>query len=308
MSIVLIGSRALALRLGSAMHRRCVDFDFVATREEADAWVAANYDRVGGRRVYEEGRKLIVEGDTMVEFDVVFPNSSDELLIELVKNDKDTLETSFGLVPSIDTLFCLKSSHRFMKNSPHFWKTFQDFHAMKRIGAKIRPEHQEFLSLREKETYNFKLPSLNRTKKEFFNGDGVEYVVIHDDIHESVKFFGRPAYTYYLKDQSEVQCDKEKFFNCSREIQLAGICEEALVLSIERSQIPHPGVLTPKQSFMLAFSKVLSSITGGWFRSFGYDNGLDVLKMYPENYWEKFKKDLKDRKVRYIKEYGEQKK
>ena len=157
--LILIGSRALKLRVGSAMTRKCIDFDYVGTEQEANEWIAANYDRVNGKRVYSEmnGKKLIVEGTTMVEFDIVESGTSNELLVDLVKNDSETVETDFGLIPSLNILFAIKDSHKYKKfgneSDSIFWKTAMDWHLMKRMGCVIEDKHKEFHKLREQESY-----------------------------------------------------------------------------------------------------------------------------------------------------------
>ena len=291
--MILIGSRALFLRCSQALLRRPKDFDFVATMDEAQAWIEKNASKIGMTTTYPEkdGKKLIAEGSTNVEFDIVQPGNSNELMVKLVEGNEESIDTPFGWVPSLDMLFTIKTSHRYLKNSPHFWKNVADYHIMKRLGATVRPEYQEFLKLREAETYVYKHPKLNQGKDTFFADDGLKYEVEHDDIHESVKRFDKPAYRYYMKDGAEVQCDKEKFFACPREIQLAGIVEEAATLAIERSLIPHPGVWAPEYAWRFALSKVCSSITSGWFREFGYENLPDIIKLYPTGYWEKFQQD-----------------
>lgn len=113
-------------------------------------------------------------------------------------------------------------------------------------------------------------------------------------------FDGIPAYTRYQKDGQEVQCDKNKFFNCAREIQLAGVVEEAAVLAIERSLVPHPNVWTPHFAWKFALAKVCTSITSGWFREFAYENALDILKLYPVDYWDKFQKDVESGLVKKL--------
>lgn len=302
MSLVLIGSRALKLRIGSAMTRKPLDFDFVvSSRDEADAWIESNYNKVGGRRAYEEnnGRKVIVEGDTMVEFDIATAGSSDEMLIDLVKKDGDYIETSFGLIPSLDILFAIKDSHKYKKfgnTSDHvFWKTAQDWFLMKHMGATIRPELVEFHKLREQESYMAQRhPKLNVSKDAFFKDDAIEYVYDHDTIHQSVCLFERPAYTYYMVDGEQVKCSKEKFFAVSEDIRLAGAMEEGLVLALERSLVPH-GTWSPDKAFRFAYAKVCSSITSGWFRQYCYQHIPEVLKLYEKtskNYWEKFQSDV----------------
>jgi len=297
--MILVGSRALMLRAPQLLLRKPEDFDFVCTMSEFDAWLANNKSHLGSTKIYPEKNKMIVEGNSNCEFEIISPGSSAELLAELVKTD--SLETSFGLIPTIDMLFTIKSSHKYLRNSPHFWKTLTDYHILKRSGAKVRPEYMEFLKLRERETYNYAHPKLNQSKDGFFADDAIVYTYDHDTIHKSVAMFdGVPAYTRYMKDGQEVQCDKNKFFAVDQAIRLAGVVEEAAVLAIERSLIPHPGVWNPKYAWRFALSKVCSSITSGWFREFAYENALEVLKLYPENYWEKFQDDVKSGLVKKL--------
>jgi hypothetical protein len=296
--MILIGSRAVALRAPAILRRAPLDFDFVSTKDEFNSWMEKNSAKVSPTKVYAEKNKMIVEGKTNCEFEIVGEAPSTQMLIDLVEGAPDSIETPFGWIPSFDMLFTLKSSHKYLRNSPHFWKTLLDYHTMKKCGAQVRPEYQAFLKVREKETYNYAHPKLNQSKDGFFADDGLIYEVDHDDIHESIKTFDKPAYCYYLKDGAEVQCDKSKFFSIDESIRLAGVVEEAAVLAIERSLIPHPGVWTPEYAWRFALSKVCSSITSGWFRSFAYDNALQVLKLYPAEYWKKFQKDRAEGRVR----------
>lgn len=289
--MILIGSRALALRAPKALLRKPVDFDFVCTKQEFDSWLEKNKSKVNATKVYplKNETKWIVEGDTNCEFEMIQPGNSCELMDQLVQ--QDCIETSFGMIPSLDMLFTIKSSHKYLKNSPHFWKTVADYHILKRMGAVVRPEYETFLKLREKETYTYAHPKLNQSKEGFFADDNIQYVWDHDTIHQSVARFERPAYTYYMKDGEQVQCDKNKFFALPEEYRLAGVVEEAAVLAIERSLVPHPGVWSPEKAWKFALSKVCSSITSGWFRAYAYENILQILKLYPEGYWEKFQQD-----------------
>jgi|SRR5579885_1297964 len=296
--MILIGSRALALRASQALLRKPVDFDFVCTMEEFENWRSANSEKAGTEKVYPVNaldgsiKKMVAEGKTNCEFEIIRPGTSSEMLVQMVEADSETIETPFGKVPNFDLLFTLKTSHRYLKNSPHFWKTLVDYHVMKKLGAQVRPEYKDFLKLREKETYTYSHPKLNVNKDSFFADDNIQYVYDHDTIHESVALYGKPAYTFYMKDGAQVQTDKAKFFACDRKIQLAGVIEESAVLAIERSLVPHPGVKSPEQAWRFALSKVCSSITSGWFREFAYENALEILKLYPEGYWDKFQKDV----------------
>ena len=285
--------------------RKPLDFDWLCSMSEYEIWMEKNSFKIKPTKIYSERggnfHKMIVEGSTNCEFEIIQEGQSSEILRQLVENNSESLETPFGWVPTFDMLFTIKQSHRYLKNSPHFWKTLADWHIMRALGATIRPEYEPFLKLREKETYNYSHPKLNVTKDNFFKDDGLEYVWDHDDIHKSVARQERPAYTYYLKDGEQVQCDKSKFFACHRDIQLSGVVEEAAVLAIERSLVPHRGVWTPEYAWKFALAKVCSSITSGWFRQFAYENAPEVLKLQPVGYWEKFQQDIADGKVKAFK-------
>lgn len=292
--IALIGSRALKIRAPYLLNREPLDFDFICTRKACEEWVAKNRDAIKPKEEYwiDEDKKFILKGDSIVELEIAKPGTSSEMFLDLVKQSKP-VETSFGLIPSLNLLFTLKKSHRYLKNSPHFFKTFQDFHKMKMVGATSK-DFEDFLKLREKETYVFKTPKLNVKKHDFFSGDSIQYVYDHDSIHVSVcdEKLGKPAYTFYGVPGEEVKSSKKIFFEVDEHVRLRGGLEESYVLAIERSLVPHPGKATPRQAFMMAYSKVCSSITSGFFREYCYENGLKILDMYEDSYFDKFKQGI----------------
>ncbi len=301
--MILIGSRALMLRNSNLLNRKPLDFDFIGNHKDIQNWMEDNKSKVNPIKIYDlpEHNKTIWEGETNIEFEYIVPGSSSELLNELVKADPETVETKFGLIPNLDLLFTIKSSHKFKKfqhDPRNFWKTAFDYHAMKRAGAIIRPEYKEFHKLREKESYQFKTPSLNRNAKEFFSADEVKYIYMHDDIHKAVALQEKPAYTYFAKDGEEVKSDKEKFFACSDEIKLNAVIEEAATLAIERSLSCYPGAMTEKQAYAFALAKVCSSITGGWFRSYAYENLFRAIDSYPKDYYLRFQEAFKNNQIR----------
>ena len=295
--MILLGSRALALRMPSALHRSPMDFDWACTKNEFDEWFILNQTKVNATKVYPElnGKKYIVEGDVNCEFDIITPGSSNEMLLDIVKNDPETIDTSFGLIPSFDLLFTIKQSHRYKKNCPHTFKTLIDWHSMRNCGAKIRDEHQEFLKMREKETYVHKLPSLtNQTKESFFSADhGVHYTYDHDSLHEAVKHLEQPAYRYYAKDNDPIKSDKNKFFACDPQIRLYGAIEESSVLALERAILTeNRHMWTFDRAWIFAFGKVITSITSGFFRQWCWENAFEIIKNKPTDYYEKFERGL----------------
>jgi len=309
--MILLGSRALAFRLGDGFWRKPIDFDFLGNQIEFDQWLEKNKEKIKPTELYKipEFNKWIVksEHNPPIEFEIVKPGTSNEMLIDLVSNDPETMETKdFGLIPSLNAIFAIKDSHKYKKfntDSQSFWKHTIDWHQMKRMNIDIKTEYKEFHSLREKETYALqKHPKLNSDKESFFKDDGIQYVYDHDSIHCSVAPNGIPAYTFYSKDDQPVFSDKNKFFSQPREIQLAGVIQEAAVLAIERSKIPFGDTWSDKQAWLFSLSKICTSITSGWFREFAYENIFDVIRLYPENYWIKFQQDIKNGLVKnYIK-------
>jgi hypothetical protein len=283
--MILIGSEALKHYIPS---RDTLDFDIVSTYREA---VAFTKERGNVTACYPiaEGKKLYLKvNDRVVEAELIWPGNNTEKLVELINNDPKTLQNGDYTIPSLDVLYMLKMSHRYLKNSPHFLKTMQDIKAMRALGAKIRPEHEEFFREREKATYTYAHPKLNVSKGDFFKGDGVEYVYDHDSIHLAVKHLTYPAYMYFKPAQSEVYCDRDMFEKVDESVRLYAVLEESYVLALERSQIPFRGVLTPKRSFDIALEKVCSSITSGWFREFSWENYDKVQALYNDDYVDRF--------------------
>src|SRR5258706_7555722 len=114
--MLMIGSRSLSLRIGEALRRSPVDFDFICTQDEYDQWLTNNKHKVNPTEIYPEGDYMIVKGDGAIcEFEIIKPGGSSELLAKLVKDDPETLETSFSQIPSLNLLFAVKDSHKYKK-------------------------------------------------------------------------------------------------------------------------------------------------------------------------------------------------
>jgi hypothetical protein len=225
------------------------------------------------------------------EIEIAWPGSTAEELISIVDGDEIIFNKEKVVIPSMDWLFTLKASHRYLKNSPHFLKTMSDYFYMKNdLDCKIA--NQEWFKKREKETYTKPRPKLNQSKKDFFKGDGVVYKYDHDTIHESVKHLDKPAYMFYKSEDTEVFCSKKMWDEVSEKIKKYGVLEESYVLALERSQIPFRDNISPRQSFLIALRKVCTSITSGWFREYAYENYPEIVAMYDSGYVDKFRKGV----------------
>jgi hypothetical protein len=275
--LVTIGSVALSER-GIDLGRYPSDTDLVGDYDELIRFLKDM--RAQSITPFDNGKKIV--GRTqhgIYECEIAWPGSSSEALYNLVANDTDQYDNGMYNA-SLNVCYMLKMTHRFKKGSVHFLKTMKDIHAMRKLGAVIQPDHEEFYQRRLKETLAYSHPKLNQSKKEFFS-DHVPYVYDHDSIHEAVKIYYKPAYSFFKEDESEVLTSKILFDKLPLAYRLAAVYEESCVLALERSQIPYPE--TPRdKSFLMALEKVCTSITSGWFREFAWEHYNEVVELYDE--------------------------
>ncbi len=262
---VTVGSYAAP---ASLITRERSDYDFIA-----DIDFAQDFIKTRGEVVScvpnKDGSKLIAKykHQKPVEAEIAWAGTSAERILNYC------IEKKQWNAP-LEVLLMMKLSHRYLKNSPHFLKTMKDIKTFRNAGVKLEdPELLDILKQREEETYAYKHPNLKVTKQDFFNGDGVNYIVDHDLIHEYVKMWDKPIYTKIAAEGEQVFSSKGKFFNnITDNERLAAVWEESCVLAIERSLLPFPGSLTPEQAFLKALEKVCTSITSGWFREYAWEN------------------------------------
>lgn len=279
--LLFIGSVALNQFLDQP--REPKDVDAIADYEAAAHYLSRLCSQIypinGGKTLF--GR---ADDGTIYEIEIAWPDTSAAKLLELIKVDVnlanclDPAQDYWSA--SLNLLYTLKMSHRYLRNSPFFLKTRNDIMFMRTLGARIPNEWSDWYKTREKETYWYKLPNLDQSKEQFFND---LYQYDHDSLHEAVAINsnGKPAYTYYQSNTARgVQCSKQAFYDTTEAIRLCGVVEEAMVLSLERSLIPHPGVKTEREAFIFALQKVCTSITSGWFREYAYENYDRAVAMY----------------------------
>lgn len=176
------------------------------------------------------------------------------------------------------------SFHKFEQNRKDIiWieGIFNKYGVINQLDAELTQIIVERTSITYKKT-----PRLQNMKKENFFTSNVNYTYDHDTIHAAVKLLDRPAYTYYMQDGAEVNCDKTKFKEQPEIVRLCGVLEESYVLALERSVIPFKS--DPDKAFKMALQKVCTSITGGWFREYAWQNYDKVLELYHKSYVDKF--------------------
>lgn len=297
--MIVIGSKALALH-GIEVDRPKYDIDVVGEYDEIVEF-AKTQGNIRACYPTSKGNKLVVKTDkVIIEGEITWADSSAAALRDLILNDAGTAyekRLNGYVIPSLNVLYMLKMSHRYLRNSPHFLKTMHDIHLMRGAGASIQPDHAEFYQQRMKDTYDYAHPKLDQSKADFFKDDGIKYVYDHDSIHEVVARMEWPAYKFFKPHDSDVLCDKDMFFNATLNVRLNAGLEESMVLALERSQIPFPGLWTPERSFDFALMKVCTSITSGWFREFCWENYDAIRERYDPNYVTEFWQAVEDGKV-----------
>jgi hypothetical protein len=291
---ITVGSRLLDGASGVRQPSSKSDYDIICTEEKLTEilndpqWCTAQVID-GGHPVRKSFVLKHPSGDVL-EVELAVKGSVAESLLKVLTQHQ---------VSKIDLAYTLKRSHRFLRNSPHFEKTWKDIQDLRKVGAKIPPELSEWFIDREKETYYYNHPSLNKSKEEFFDTKGVEYIYDHDSIHEAVAIDNEPAYKSFLV--GEVKTCKKLFEQQSLDTKLNAVLEEAMVLAIERSLI-HIGDPEVKEREVWRYSlmKVCTSITSGWFREFAWEHYGLCCKLYysrVQGFWYKFQTALNDGKI-----------
>lgn len=295
---MIVGSRALTFIYPDFFFEREIkDIDYICTYDNFKSMVDYHRATENLLAVYPtSGNSFVVflkkemNGRPLIEeYSIALPGSSNEMILEYKKSN----------LACINVLLMLKMSHRYKKNCPHFLKTMKDIHFLRSKGANLDdPKLLEILKVREKETYNYSHPRLNQAKETFFEKNDSFYVWNHDDIHKAVAVKEQPAYLSFKPENSEVMVSKSMWDKCDQETKLLAGLEESYVLAIERSLVPFPGVLTPKEAFDKALEKVCTSITSGWFREFCWEHYFQIQNLYDESFVNKFNKALDLNQIR----------
>lgn len=301
--MLVIGSRALdhAGLIGYDDIKNS-DWDFIADEfhwnqfkgQMFGAEVEVQNPDVRAFKCMHNGRETYFEAYIVTDHGNHEEKTSSDLLLEYAGEylKKDNMSGLYWASPEM--CLAIKLSHRYKKNNPFFRKTMHHIRFLRNKGITLDSKLQEIMELRQKETLNYKHPVLDVKKTTFF--DDTIYTYDHDSIHEAVALAGRPAYTFYMKEGSEVMTSKEKFMALPEEIKLAGVYEETCVLALERSQIPNDFKnVSAEHSFNMALEKVCTSITSGWFREYAWENYHKVQQIYKTlgvmDYVNRFKKN-----------------
>lgn len=298
MTVLIVGSVATRLHFKEARSSR-LDVDIICREEDFIPFVHrfAGQDIVRSE-VFSDGKKIMAQNarGLVVEAEIAHPGSTVEAILHWAEQDKGSLVVEPGiLAASVDLLYMLKMSHRYKKNSPHFYKTMEDILFLRDRGATIVKKIKPLYKQRMLDTYDYAHPNLKQSKKDFFT-DTVPYKYDHDSIHRAVAEGDIPAYAMVKDAQDEVHMKKENFKAAPILVQLRCTLEESYVLSLERAIIPFniTDPVAQKQAFNTALMKVCTSITSGWFRQFSWENYHIVQSMYDRSYIDRFNAALEN--------------
>ena len=298
MTIIRIGSSALQFHIPSIKVGK--DIDLIMTYEDyqiyRDSFKHSN-EKLISHYPISNGKKFVIKtSENIYEIEIAWPNSTAEEFMKLVLKEGKSEYTDF-MIPSLNALYALKMSHRFLRNSPHFIKTMNHIHLMREYGADILEYYREWYKKREKETYDYGHPDLTVKKQDFFQEETF-YKYDHDTVHEAIKLSEIPAYKRILESGYDVKCSKVKFDALSYEHKMLCVVEESYTLALERMLIPNDFTPNPRLAFDIALMKVCTSITSGWFRTYAWEHYYDASRMYSDSYVDKFKSALDAGKVR----------
>lgn len=271
------------------------DIDIIGSGKDWYDWVAFMGDNV---IISDSGpmKKTAVSSRTgkHIEWEIWGPNGPATTSTQIMDERYGRPFAEPTAYASPEVLLMLKLSHRYLKDSPHFWKTMKDIWTLRESvgGANNDTELIELLKLREDETYDYAHPNLDRSKDDFFADDSITYYWDHDSAHLAVAVEDEPAYVQYLKPGSAVAVSMNTFDSLPMRTRINGVVEEAGVLALERSLIPFwlesgdvEGARAAEfDAFRMALMKVCSSITSGRFREFAWEHAYQAQARYIMQY------------------------
>jgi hypothetical protein len=201
----------------------------------------------------------------------------------------EVIETPIGIanVVSPKGLMLFKRSH--LHRPVDFAKHIRHYHFLKSKVIDLDEVYYNLLKERTrltKEKYGDKVPSLKKSKKDFFD-DYVTKKYEHDSLHYATSYGERPIYEELKTDDDSVWCSRELWEQLSHEKKIKCVREEAFVIAIERYLIPKKGY-PPKFAFNNAVEKIATTLTSGWFRDFAIDNWTEIMNYGDYDFYSMF--------------------
>lgn len=290
--MLLVGSRAA--RFHYPEFRKPKDYDFIATRQQAESFLANHrYIDNSSHAKKIRAKVFIDKRPYQFEFDLVEPYHSNRVFYEddlsFGTYDK-RLGISYG-VASPMTLFILKKSH--IVFPIHWHKNIADYLFLK---EKLFPNSTDTISdmtdrdlvafsIRRQEVIGkakYKQRDFNMDNSDFFKRSErfVKRKVEHDSIHRATCFYDEPLFLSCKEDLTKAEISEKLVAKLSFDDKIKLIQEEAMALSLERYIIP---ALIRKESFEAqeayarTTAKMVYNYLPDFFKDFAADNFDKVL-------------------------------
>lgn len=199
-------------------------------------------------------------------------------------NGLPNITTNSELQTFRNMFFTLKASH-YAWDTVHREKTIYDLFLMSEEGCKIIPElYYELHNYWTKKWGEKWRADFTKESEDFFD-DAISRENIHDELHERVKYFDKPAFKYLQEEgQTTVYVDEKKFYEADELIRQRVIIEEAQTLALERFLIP--GIKKNQHTSYYHFIKALiERLAPLWMTVYIIEN-LNYFLTYKENYYD----------------------
>lgn len=312
--MLVIGSRALSVwaSFKGKPFRTPADLDVICSREEMMAYCGNDVPEPTGPghfRVVNHNPKWGIVN--LTEFDLTDDCPSSQAYVDYVRGLN--MQTRPIVTAPLDVLYSLKRSHRFI---PWQWhKNIGDYHLLKELmgrhdGCGTTHENhplEDITKMRMAERAAIKAlktPSLNKSKKDFFDDHVSNHTFEHDDIHAVFAHREKPMFTYIAAEGNTVKSDKDKFLALLRLEKAQCVLEEAYAIAIERAIAPMfwegKKLADAATALEWALMRICTTLCSGWFRNHAVEDFPFIQSVADPGYAMKFLQAVQDGKVRKI--------
>jgi hypothetical protein len=277
----LTGSRALLFWQGFDCSAGDSDWDIIANEEELNLLGLS----FGCRDSIRVGDVEFINEDSL---------NNKEVCSGVISSSYHNGDLYFNFnICDLNSLYIQKRSHvwRPIKFARHIMQ-LQNIISLLEEELPLSERNQYLLKKRiklTKEKYGDRVPSLNKSNKDFFD-DTVKKYYVHDEVHEVMAHYDRPLYESLKYDDKmdSAFCSKDLWEKLSYEDKVKCVQEECYVIAVERFVIPRflKGEKYPPENitFMRALEKVCTTLCSGYFRDFAIDNWSECRKFTPGFY------------------------
>lgn len=299
--MLLIGSRAGKINFPEYRHPN--DYDFIATRAEADDFLSKfrheikpSHPKKIKAKVEFKGRKKSFELEIAEEI----PSSQE---IYNCSSNFEHYDSDLGIsykVASPKNLFLLKKSH--IVFNIHWKKNIIDYLFLKaRVSeSTFDTKWHEIYNLRfneVKDRLKYKERSFDVSNSDFFKVSErfVKRLLPHDNIHYATCFFDEPLFRRVKDDLDKAEMSEDKVNALSHDLKIKLIQEEIMALSIERFVLPaikNKTAYDYHTFFVDTAASMVYNYLPMFLRHFAVDNFLEIVKL-DFNYVDKFFSNVK---------------